>query len=103
MSDVGVDRPDRIASLRGRAAPPQQGRPQPGRVRLGGVGGEGPVAQRQGSIRATQWKGGGKPFGPTPHRYDSAMVVPQQALRYTEDGFVAYVAVETEQGGTKIR
>jgi large subunit ribosomal protein L4 len=21
---------------------------------------------RQGSIRATQWKGGGKPFGPTP-------------------------------------
>src|SRR5499427_9565175 len=28
---------------------------------------------RQGSIRATQWKGGGKPFGPTPHRYDQAM------------------------------
>ena len=23
---------------------------------------------RQGSIRATQWKGGGKPFGPTPRR-----------------------------------
>jgi len=28
---------------------------------------------RQGSIRATQWKGGGKPFGPTPHSYDKAM------------------------------
>ncbi|MGH9259275.1 MAG: 50S ribosomal protein L4, partial [Acidimicrobiales bacterium] len=25
---------------------------------------------RQGSIRATQWKGGGKPFGPRPHKYD---------------------------------
>jgi large subunit ribosomal protein L4 len=25
---------------------------------------------RQGSIRATQWKGGGKPFGPTPRSYD---------------------------------
>jgi large subunit ribosomal protein L4 len=24
---------------------------------------------RQGSIRATQWKGGGKPFGPRPHKY----------------------------------
>jgi large subunit ribosomal protein L4 len=28
---------------------------------------------RQGSIRATQWKGGGKPFGPTPRGYDKAM------------------------------
>jgi large subunit ribosomal protein L4 len=28
---------------------------------------------RQGSTRATQWKGGGKPFGPTPHSYDKAM------------------------------
>jgi large subunit ribosomal protein L4 len=28
---------------------------------------------RQGSIRATQWKGGGKPFGPTPRRYDKAL------------------------------
>jgi large subunit ribosomal protein L4 len=25
---------------------------------------------RQGSIRATQWKGGGKPFGPTPRSYE---------------------------------
>ena len=28
---------------------------------------------RQGSIRATQWKGGGKPFGPTPRTYDKRM------------------------------
>src|SRR6185436_7062293 len=28
---------------------------------------------RQGSIRATQWKGGGKPFGPTPRSYEKAM------------------------------
>jgi large subunit ribosomal protein L4 len=34
---------------------------------------------RQGSIRATQWKGGGKPFGPKPRTYDQAM--PRQARR----------------------
>src|SRR5215831_16667367 len=28
---------------------------------------------RQGSIRATQWKGGGKPFGPTPRSYEKRM------------------------------
>jgi large subunit ribosomal protein L4 len=28
---------------------------------------------RQGSIRATQWKGGGKPFGPTPRSYAQAL------------------------------
>jgi len=28
---------------------------------------------RQGSIRATQWKGGGKPFGPTPRSYEQGM------------------------------
>jgi large subunit ribosomal protein L4 len=28
---------------------------------------------RQGSIRATQWKGGGKPFGPTPRSYERDM------------------------------
>jgi len=32
------------------------------------------------------------------HRYDSAIVIPQQAVRYTESGFVGYVAVDTEQG-----
>ena len=34
---------------------------------------------RQGSIRATQWKGGGKPFGPTPRGYAKDM--PRQARR----------------------
>jgi large subunit ribosomal protein L4 len=34
---------------------------------------------RQGSTRATQWKGGGKPFGPTPRSYDQAM--PRQMRR----------------------
>jgi large subunit ribosomal protein L4 len=34
---------------------------------------------RQGSIRATQWKGGGKPFGPTPRSYDQRM--PSQMRR----------------------
>jgi large subunit ribosomal protein L4 len=28
---------------------------------------------RQGSIRATQWKGGGKPFGPRPRTYDKRL------------------------------
>jgi large subunit ribosomal protein L4 len=34
---------------------------------------------RQGSIRATQWKGGGKPFGPTPRSY--AQDMPRRAWR----------------------
>src|SRR5205807_52307 len=34
---------------------------------------------RQGSIRAPQWKGGGKPFGPTPRSYAQSM--PRQARR----------------------
>jgi large subunit ribosomal protein L4 len=34
---------------------------------------------RQGSIRATQWKGGGKPFGPTPRSY--ALALPRQMRR----------------------
>src|SRR5262245_37537884 len=38
---------------------------------------------RQGSIRATQWKGGGKPFGPTPRRYLKALprAMRREALR----------------------
>ncbi|MGH7298959.1 MAG: 50S ribosomal protein L4 [Candidatus Rokuibacteriota bacterium] len=28
---------------------------------------------RQGSIRATQWKGGGKPFGPRPRKYNKRL------------------------------
>ena len=34
---------------------------------------------RQGSTRATQWKGGGKPFGPTPRSYEQQM--PRQMRR----------------------
>ena len=34
---------------------------------------------RQGSIRAVQWKGGGKPFGPTPRSYEQDM--PRRARR----------------------
>jgi large subunit ribosomal protein L4 len=34
---------------------------------------------RQGSIRATQWKGGGKPFGPTPRSY--AQALPRRSRR----------------------
>ena len=34
---------------------------------------------RQGSTRAVQWKGGGKPFGPTPRRYTKTM--PRQMRR----------------------
>jgi large subunit ribosomal protein L4 len=38
---------------------------------------------RQGSIRATQWKGGGKPFGPTPRAYSKALprAMRREALR----------------------
>jgi large subunit ribosomal protein L4 len=38
---------------------------------------------RQGSIRATQWKGGGKPFGPRPRSYEQALPRParREALR----------------------
>jgi RND family efflux transporter MFP subunit len=32
------------------------------------------------------------------HQYDSAIVVPEQAIRVTENGFVAYVAVDSETG-----
>src|SRR5262249_62348720 len=38
---------------------------------------------RQGSTRAVQWKGGGKPFGPTPRKYtkDMPRTMRRQALR----------------------
>ena len=38
---------------------------------------------RQGSIRATQWKGGGKPFGPKPRSYaqDLPRAMRREALR----------------------
>ena len=46
---------------------------------------------RQGSIRATLWKGGGKPFGPTPRSYDKKMpgAMRRAALR---SAFAAKVA-----------
>jgi large subunit ribosomal protein L4 len=48
---------------------------------------------RQGSIRATQWKGGGKPFGPTPRSYAKALprTMRREALR-------AAVAAKIEAG-----
>lgn len=38
---------------------------------------------RQGSIRAVQWKGGGKPFGPTPRSYEQGLprAMRREALR----------------------
>src|ERR1700675_565108 len=42
---------------------------------------------RQGSIRATQWKGGGKPFGPTPRSY--AQNLPRAMRREALRGAVA--------------
>jgi len=50
---------------------------------------------RQGSIRATQWKGGGKPFGPTPRSYDKAMPreMRREALRAAVAARIAYGAL----------
>ena len=51
---------------------------------------------RQGSIRAPQWKGGGKPFGPTPRSYDKAM--PRQMRR---EALRAAVAARIADGGLR--
>jgi large subunit ribosomal protein L4 len=63
---------------------------------------------RQGSIRATQWKGGGKPFGPTPRSYDKAMPreMRREALRAAvaariADGALRVVESVTSDGKTK--
>ncbi len=48
---------------------------------------------RQGSIRATQWKGGGKPFGPTPRSYEQDL--PRQMRR---EALRAAVAAKVAQG-----
>lgn len=50
---------------------------------------------RQGSIRATQWKGGGKPFGPRPRKYDKQMpaAMRRAALREAVAAKVAAGAV----------
>ena len=64
---------------------------------------------RQGSIRATQWKGGGKPFGPTPRSYEQQMPrqMRREALRAAmaariADGSLSVVdAVSADDGKTK--
>jgi large subunit ribosomal protein L4 len=63
---------------------------------------------RQGSIRATQWKGGGKPFGPTPRSYDKDMPreMRRQALRSAmaarvTDGAIVVDALPAADGKTK--
>jgi large subunit ribosomal protein L4 len=64
---------------------------------------------RQGSIRATQWKGGGKPFGPTPRSYaqDMPREMRRAALRAAltaklAAGEVAVVeSIEVPDGKTK--
>jgi large subunit ribosomal protein L4 len=58
---------------------------------------------RQGSIRATQWKGGGKPFGPTPRGYAKALprTMRREALRAAvaaKIGAGELIAVETLEG-----
>jgi large subunit ribosomal protein L4 len=64
---------------------------------------------RQGSIRATQWKGGGKPFGPTPRSYEQSL--PRQmrrgamrsavAARIADGGLKVVEAVSLDDGKTK--
>ena len=64
---------------------------------------------RQGSIRAPQWKGGGKPFGPTPRSYvqDMPREMRREALRAAvaariADGTLAVIeALEVADGKTK--
>ncbi len=55
---------------------------------------------RQGSIRATQWKGGGKPFGPTPRSYaqDMPRAMRREALRAAVAGRLADGAVKVVEG-----
>src|SRR5919197_971887 len=55
---------------------------------------------RQGSIRATQWKGGGKPFGPTPRSYAKALPreMRREALRAAVAARVADGAVRVVDG-----
>ena len=52
---------------------------------------------RQGSIRAPQWKGGGKPFGPTPRSYAKAM--PREMRREARR---AAVAAKIADGGLRV-
>lgn len=52
---------------------------------------------RQGSIRAVQWKGGGKPFGPTPRRYDKRMPVEMRRAALREA-----IAAKVASGGVSV-
>src|SRR5205814_7126731 len=52
---------------------------------------------RQGSIRATQWKGGGKPFGSTPRSYEKAM--PREMRR---EALRAAVAARVADGALRV-
>ncbi len=52
---------------------------------------------RQGSIRATQWKGGGKPFGPTPRSYEQDM--PREMRR---ESLRAAVTARIADGGLSV-
>jgi large subunit ribosomal protein L4 len=64
---------------------------------------------RQGSIRATQWKGGGKPFGPTPRDYDKKMPREMRrealrsavAARVNADGVIVVDGLAGSDGKTK--
>jgi large subunit ribosomal protein L4 len=64
---------------------------------------------RQGSIRATQWKGGGKPFGPTPRSYaqDLPRTMRREALRsavaakLADAGLIVVEALGAADGKTK--
>ena len=55
---------------------------------------------RQGSTRAVQWKGGGKPFGPTPRRYDKDMPrqMRRQALREAVAAAIASDSFKVVEG-----
>src|SRR2546426_5464126 len=52
---------------------------------------------RQGSIRAPQWKGGGKPFGPKPRSYEQAM--PREMRR---EALRAAVAARIADGALRV-
>ncbi|MCL6640418.1 MAG: 50S ribosomal protein L4 [Candidatus Rokubacteria bacterium] len=64
---------------------------------------------RQGSIRAPQWKGGGKPFGPTPRSYEQAMPREMRrealrsavAARLADGGLRAVEGLEVADGKTR--
>src|SRR5204863_1046555 len=64
---------------------------------------------RQGSIRATQWKGGGKPFGPKPRSYEQDLprAMRREALRaavaarVADGGFSVIESLDVADGKTK--